>query len=116
MIAGLIVDQGWIGFVEIGADQQILFDCQRAFGAGEFDAAGIAGEDGRGGDQGAKGAVRKFQESDERVFGFDFVKRCGHFRLHGGDVAPEPEQQIDGVHALIDQRAAAIERERAAPL
>jgi hypothetical protein len=35
--------------------------------------------------------------------------------LHASDIAEEPEEQVDGVYALIDERAAAVERESAAP-
>jgi len=43
------------------------------------------------------------------------VKRGGGAGLHANDITEQPKEQVDGVHALIDQGAAAIERQCAAP-
>jgi hypothetical protein len=104
------------GLVQIGADQQILFDGERAFGAAELDAARIAGKNRCSRDERAEGAVGKFQESYERVFGFDFVQLARPSSACTAVTSPQShKQQIHRVHALIHQRAAAIERGGAAP-
>jgi hypothetical protein len=82
-----------------------------AFGAGDFDAARIAGIGGVSGVEKAQGAAREFEDGCSGIFGFDLVKLRGGAGLHAHDITEQPEEQIDGVDALIDQRAATIERE-----
>ncbi len=86
-----------------------------AFGAGNFDAARVAGIGGGSGVENAQGAAVEFEDGGGGVFGFDLVEQRGGAGLDASDFTEQPEEQIDGVNALIDQRAAAIERERAAP-
>src|SRR5260370_3833999 len=105
---------GW-GVSEIGGDDAVVFENDGSFGAGDFDAAGIAGIGGGGGVENAQGAAGEFEDGDGGVFGFDFVKLGGGARLNASDVTEEPQEQIDGVDALIDQGAAAVERQSAAP-
>ena len=93
-----------------------MLEDDSAFGAGNLHAAGIAGIGGGGGLEDAQSAGGEFEDGDSGVFGFDLVQRGGGARLDASDVAEEPEEQIHGVHALIDQGAAAVERECAAPL
>src|SRR5207302_9103035 len=85
------------------------------FGAGDFDAARIAGIGGRGGVENAESAGGEFEDGGGAVLGFDLVKKRAGTGLHANDVTEEPEEQVDGVDALIDQGASAIEREGAAP-
>jgi len=86
-----------------------------ALGAGNFDAARIAGIGGGGGVENAQSTAGEFEDGGGGVFGFDLVELGGGAGLHANDIAEQPEEQIHGVNALIDQRAAAVESERAAP-
>src|SRR5204862_6074550 len=54
-------------------------------------------------------------DGGSRVVGFDFSKKRAVGGLHADDITEKPEEQVDGVNALIDQGAAAVEREGAAP-
>ena len=63
----------------------------------------------------AQGAAGEFKDGGGGVLGFDFVKHGGGAGLHANDITEQPEEQIYGVNALIDQGAAAVERQSAAP-
>ena len=105
---------GW-GVSEIGGDDAVVFENDGTFGAGDFDAARVAGIVGRSRVENAQGAAGEFEDGDGGVFGFDLVKLRGGAGLNANDIAEEPKKQIDGVNALIDQGAAAVERLSAAP-
>src|SRR6266403_3435200 len=113
-VEGSGFDGGW-SVTEIGGDDAVVLEDDGAFGAGNFDAARIAGIGGGSGVENAQGAAREFENGGGGVFGFDLVKLRGGAGLDAYDITEQPEEQIDGVNALIDQSAAAIERERAAP-
>ena len=106
---------GGRGIAEIGADDAVVLEDDIAFGAGNFDAARIAGMGGSGDMENAKGAAGEFEDGSSRVFGFDFVKKGAGASFHSNDITEEPEKQVDSVDALIDQGATAIERECPAP-
>ena len=92
-----------------------MFEDDGAFGAGDFDAARIAGVGGRGGVENSERAAGKFEDSGGGIFGFDFVKQRAGASLHANNITEQPEEQVDGVDALIDQGAAAIQGKCAAP-
>lgn len=100
---------------EIGGDDAVMFEDDGAFGAGDFDAARIAGVGGRGGVENSERAAGKFEDSGGGIFGFDFVKQRAGASLHANNITEQPEEQVDGVDALIDQGAAAIQGKCAAP-
>ena len=60
-------------------------------------------------------AAGKFEDSGGGIFGFDFVKQRAGASLHANNITEQPEEQVDGVDALIDQGAAAIQGKCAAP-
>ncbi len=100
---------------KISGDDAVVFDDDCAFGAGDFDTAGIAGIGGSGGVEDAESAAGKFEDGGSGVFGFDLVKKCAGTGLHTSDVTKQPEEQVNGVDTLIDQGAATVKRECAAP-
>ena len=63
----------------------------------------------------AERAACKLKQSRGRVFRFNLMELGGRQRLHARNVSEQPEQQINRVNALIDQRAAAVQCQRAAP-
>src|SRR5882724_2062387 len=91
------------------ADDAVVLENCGAFGAGDFDAAGVAGIGGGGGVQNAQGAAGEFEDGDSGIFGFDLVKLRGSAGLNANDITEQPKEQIDGVYALIDQGSSAIE-------
>ncbi len=101
---------------QVGGDDAIVLEDCGAFGAGDFEAARIAGIGGGGGEERADGAAGEMQSGDGGVFGFDFVQDGGGASLDAEHVAEEPQEEIDGVDGLVDERAAAVEGEGAAPL
>lgn len=105
---------GW-GVPEISGDDAVVLENDGAFRAGDFDAARIAGISGGGSVENAQGAAGEFEDGDGGVFGFDLVKLSGGAGLNANDITEQPEEQIDSVNALIDQGAAAVERQSAAP-
>src|SRR5260370_15031255 len=100
---------------EIGGDDAVVLEDDGDFSAGDFDAAGVAGIGGGGRVENAEGAASEFENGGGGVFGFDLVKKRADTGLHANDVTEEPKEQVDGVDTLIDQGAAAVEGERAAP-
>jgi len=111
-------DGGEVGrrIAQVGGDDAVVREDYSAFGAGDFEAAGVAGIRGGGGEQRADGAAGEFQVGDGGVFGFDFVQDGGGAGLDANYIAEEPEEEIDGVNGLVDECAATVEREGAAPL
>src|SRR6266699_3480139 len=105
---------GWSAS-EFGGDDAVVLEHDGALGAGDFDAAGIAGISGGGSVENAQGAASKFENGGGGVFGFDLVKKCAGTGLHANHVTQQPEEQINSVNTLINQGAAAVEGERAAP-
>jgi len=100
---------------ETGGDDAVVLEDDGAFGAGDFDAARVAGIGGSSDMENAESAAGKFEDGGGGVFGFDLVKKSAGASLHANDVTEEPKEQINGVDALIDEGAAAIERKGAAP-
>jgi hypothetical protein len=117
--AFVFVERGGLGgsasAAETIGDDAVMFEDDGAFGAGDFDAARVARVRGGGGVENAEGTAGKFEDGGGGVFGFDLVKKCAGTGLHANDFTEEPEKQVDGVDALIDQGAAAVEGECAAP-
>jgi hypothetical protein len=109
-VEGSGFDGGGLGIAKIGGDDSVVLEDDGAFGARDFDTARIAGVGSRSSVQNTQRAAGEFEDSSGGVFGFDLVKQSGGARLHANDVTEQPQKQIDGVNALIDQRAAAIER------
>src|SRR5437667_12683665 len=100
---------------QVGSDDAVVLEDDRAFGAGNLDAARIAGVGGGGDVQDAEGAAGKFEDGDSGVFGFDGVEFRGDAGLDADNIAEKPEKKIDGMNALIDQSPPTIERQSAAP-
>ena len=115
----VFVEWGGLGgrasVAEISCDDAVMLEDDGAFGAGDFDAARVAGIGGSRGMENAECAAGEFEDGGGGVFGFDVVKKSAGTGLYANDVTEEPEEQIDGVDALIDQGASAIERICAAP-
>src|SRR5712692_3962886 len=103
------------GIAEIGGDDAIVFEDDGAFGAGDFDAARVAGIRGGGGEERADGSAGEFEGGHGCVFRFDFVQQGGGAGLDANYIAEKPEEQIDGMNGLIDEGSAAVESEGAAP-
>src|SRR5712672_1829907 len=101
--------------LKMGSDNAVVFEGDGAGGAGDFDAAGVARVSGGGGVKNAKSAAGKFEDGGSGIFDFDFVKKGTDAGLHANDVAEQPEQQVNGVDALIDEGAAAVKSASAAP-
>src|SRR5712664_345322 len=68
---------GGRGVSEISGDDAVVLKNDSAFGAGDFDAAGVAGIGGGGGVENAQGAAGEFEDGNGGVFGLDFVKLRG---------------------------------------
>jgi hypothetical protein len=100
---------GW-GVSEIGGEDAVVLENYGALGAGDFDAARVAGIGGGGGVENAQRAAGEFEDGCGGVFGFDFMKQSGGAGLNASDITEEPEEQVNGVDALIDEGAAAVER------
>ena len=92
-----------------------MFEDDGAVGARNFDAARVTGICGGGGMKNAEGAACKLKQSRGRVFRFNLMELSGCLRLHARNVPEQPEQQINCVNALIDQRPTAVQCQRAAP-
>ena len=101
--------------VEVGGDDAIVFEDYGAFGAGDFKAAWVAGICGGGGEKSADRTAGEFESGDGGVFGFNFVEDGGGASLDTGYVAEKIEEEVDSVDGLIDECAAAVEGEGAAP-
>src|SRR5438552_15530833 len=101
---------------QVGGEQAIMFNDYGTFRTGQFHTPWIAGKCGRGREKRSERAVAEFQRSDQRVFGVDFVQSSLAHGLDSRYIAEEPEQKIGGVDRLVDQSAAAVEFERAAPM
>src|SRR6202171_3507359 len=114
-VAGNVGGDVGRGIAEIDGDDAIVFEDYRAFGGGDFEAAGIPGICGGGSEKRGYGAAGEFEVSDGGVFGFDFVQEGGCAGLQTHYVAEQPEEQVDGVDGLIDEGAATVEGEGAAP-
>src|SRR6266699_293058 len=105
---------GWSAS-EIGGNDVVVLEDDGAFGAGDFHAARVAGIGGGGRVENAQGAASKFENGGGGVFGFDLVKKRADTGLDANAVTEQPQEQVDGVDTLIEQGAAAVESERAAP-
>ena len=56
----------------------------------------------------AESAAGEFENGGGGVFGFDLMKKRAGASFHANDITEQPEEQVDGVDALIDQSAAAV--------
>src|SRR5580692_738136 len=113
----------WVGFSgvgwsvsEIGRDNAIVFENNRAFRPGNLHTAWVARVRGSGGVKNTQGSAGKLERRHGRIFGLDFMQQRSGARLHVNDITKQPEQQIDCVDALIDQRTAAVESNCPAPV
>jgi len=100
---------------QVPAGDAVVLDVQRAVGAADRDAARITGPCGRRRREGAERARGERHRGEEGVLDLDRMQGGGRARLDVLHVAEQEEQQVHGVDALVHQRAAAIERRRAAP-
>src|SRR6266481_504044 len=110
LVAAGIADGGGWGVSEIGGEDAVVFENYGTLGAGDFDAARVAGIGGGGGVENTQSAAGEFEDGCGGVFGFDFMKQSGGAGLNASDITEEPEEQVNGVDALIDEGAAAVER------
>src|SRR5882724_1547279 len=101
---------------QVGGGDAIVFEDYGALGAGDFEAAWVAGIGGGGGEKRSDRAAGEFESGDGGVFGFDFVEDGGGAGLDTGYVAEKMEEEIDGVDGLVDECATAVEGEGAAPI
>lgn len=93
---------------------EIIFD-ERAFRAGQFKPARVAGKQGGGRLQNSQSPAGKLQKRRQRILGFHHMQsRSGH-RLNTFHFAEHPQHKIQCVYRLVDQRAAAIEFQGPAP-
>src|SRR6266849_5034673 len=115
-VAGAHIGEVGRRIAQVGGDDAVVLEDYGAFGAGDFEAARVAGIGGGGGEERADGAAGEFEGGDGGVFCFDFVQDGGGAGLHANYIAEEPEEEIDGVDGLVDERAAAVESEGTAPL
>src|SRR5579875_2290922 len=82
---------------------------RRASGAVNFDPLRITGTDRGGGLHHSDGAGAVAQQRAHHVFRFDFMRRAQlPFPVHMTHRTAQPQQNIDLVNGLIDQRAAAL--------
>jgi len=100
---------------QVGGGDAIVFEDYGALGAGDFEAAWVAGIGGGGGEKRADRAAGEFEGGYGGVFGFNFVEDSSGASLDTGYVAEKIEEEVDSVDGLIDEGAAAVEGESAAP-
>ena len=103
------------GVLEIDAGQAIVLERDRPVRARELDAARVARIHRRRRLERAQRPVRELQRRDNRVLDFDRVEQRAGARVDADDRSPQVEHHVEGVNRLVDERAAAVERERAAP-
>ena len=84
--------RGGGGFAEIRGDDAVVFEDDGAFGAGDFDAARVAGIGGCGGVKSAESTICEFKNGDGGVFRFDFVKQGGGAGLDSDGIPEKPEK------------------------
>src|SRR4029077_4546562 len=98
-VRGGIIETGKLGggqgVAEIGGNDAVVFEDDRAFGAGDFDAAGVTGISGGRGMENSECTAGEFERGDSGVFGFDFVKQRGRASLHTNHITEQPEEQVD---------------------
>src|SRR5712664_782448 len=70
------------GIAQVGGYDAVVLEDYGAFGAGDFEAARVAGIGGGGGEERADGAAGEFEGGDGGVFGFDFVQDGGGAGVH----------------------------------
>ncbi len=101
---------------QVGGEDAVVLEDYGSFGTGDFETARVAWIGGGSSEERADGAAGEFEGGDGGVFGFDFVQDGDGAGLHANYIAEEPEEEIDGVDGLVDERAAAVESEGTAPL
>ena len=104
-----------LGIPEVGRQDAILLENHGALGAGDLHASRISRVGGSRRLDNAQGAAGKLKNSDRGVFRFNGVQRGCRPRLHSNYIAQQPQQQIQGMHGLIDQCAATIQRDGSPP-
>jgi len=67
---------GSTSVAEIGGGDAVVLEDDGAFGAGDFNTAGIARIGGGSDVENAECATGKFEDGGGGVFGFDLVKKC----------------------------------------
>src|SRR5262249_39800561 len=80
-----------------------------------LEAPRIAGVDRRRRLEDSEGPVGELEKRYEGVLCFDVMQRRGHAGLHVRRISKQPDQQIDCVYSLVDECAAAVKRQSAAP-
>ena len=103
------------GGAEVGRGDAVLLNGHRPLGAGELDLSRVARPGGGRGLEGGEGTASKLEGGHEGVFAFDGVLQVGRAGEHAVDVPHQPEKQVHGVDALIDDGAPAVESAGAAP-
>ena len=101
--------------LQIDADEIVAVEPERPVRTGELDLTRVAGVRRRRRLERADGAVGELQHRHCRVLDFDRVKAGNGPREHATHRTEQPQKQIDRVHALVHQGAAAVERMRATP-
>ena len=101
---------------QVGGDHAVALDHHGPLGAGDLDAARVA-RPGRGRGLERRDRLRlELQQRQRHVLALDRVQRRGREAQHARHVAEQPEQEVDGVDALVDERGAAVELDAAAPV
>src|SRR5262249_5894851 len=116
LITCIGANQRFMFVAEIGGDDAILLEDDCALSAGNLQPARIAWICCCCCQQGALRAARKFEHSKRSILAFDLVQDGSCAGLERDDVSEQPDQQINRVDALIHERSAAIESQRATPL
>ena len=92
-----------------------MFENHRALGSRNLHAPRISGISRSRGLQSPQRAAGKFENGERSIFRLNRVKYRCRARLHAHHIPEQPQQQIDGVHRLVDERAPAVQRGRPTP-
>ena len=93
----------------------IVFQNDGAFGSGDFQPSRITGMGRRGCPKNTQRSVGKFKDRNRGVFPFNCVEGRSLTGLHPHYVSQQPEQQVHGVHRLVDHRTSAVQRQSSTP-
>src|SRR5260370_27493417 len=94
-VAGAHIGEVGRRIAQVGGDDAVVLEDYGAFGAGDFEAARVAGIGGGGGEGRADGAAGEFEGGGGGGFRFGFVQDGGGARLAANHVGEAPEEVIE---------------------
>ena len=99
----------------VGGDHPVVLQDDGSFGRRQLHSPRVPGIGGRRRFERRANAAVELEDGQRRVLDFDLVQQRRRGAQHAAHRAEQPHQEIDRVDALVDQRAAAVERTGAAP-